>query len=239
VQISGLLVIVFLTFIRYSSFGQNSDQASVNFGRWLMGLNAVFNGFSHFLFIIALSMVFIPVFIGKLSIIRDIYASAFFRPLSRINFSAALIQGLALFLIFFCQEKHVYFDNKNLLFIYFALILNVYLVAFLVALFFEYPFRTLAKIIFSPPKRVIRLKNELAKELNTNVESFFEDDDCDEEQDQVLDQVLVEASDPTVEKLLGEQTARKPNHKRLTKIQESSEEFSDREQLNFKKPKHE
>ena len=63
-----------------------------------------------------------------------------------------------LLLIYYSQQKHTYFDHKNLLFIYFALILNVYLEAFLVALFLEYPFRTMAKVVFSPPNKVIRLK---------------------------------------------------------------------------------
>ena len=32
----------------------------------------------------------------------------------------------------------------------------------------EYPFRTLARIQFSPPKRILRLTADLAKELNTD-----------------------------------------------------------------------
>ena len=92
---------IFMIFIRYSSFGLNDDYKNVSLGRWPIGLNAFFNGFGHYLFILSMVCIYVPVFIGKLSIIRDIYASTFFRPLSRINFSTALIQGLALFLIFF------------------------------------------------------------------------------------------------------------------------------------------
>lgn len=77
-----------------------------------------------------------------------------------------------------------------MLFIYFALILNTYLIAFLVALFFEYPFRTLGKVVFSPPKRVIRLKNELAKELNTNFDSMFEDKS--DENEEIENQDMIE-----------------------------------------------
>ena len=80
-----------MIFIRYSSFGFNDDSYKVAFGRWPTFLNAIFNGISHYLFIIGYVLVFLPVFIGKLSIIRDIYASTFFRPLSRICFSAALL----------------------------------------------------------------------------------------------------------------------------------------------------
>jgi hypothetical protein len=53
----------------------------------------------------------------------------------------------------------------------------VYLDSFLVALFLEYPFRTMAKVVFSPPKKVLRLKQDLAKELNTNVDDIFNDRD--------------------------------------------------------------
>ncbi len=78
-----------------------------------------------------------------------------------------------------------------MLFIYFALILNTYLIAFLVALFFEYPFRTLGKVVFSPPKRVIRLKNELAKELNANFDSVF-DDKTEDDNEEVENQDYIE-----------------------------------------------
>lgn len=64
--------------------------------------------------------------------------------------------------------QRTYFDHKNILFIYFALVLNVYVISFFVSLMFEYPFRTMAKVVFSPTKKILRLKNDLAKELNTN-----------------------------------------------------------------------
>ena len=60
------------------------------------------------------------------------------------------------------------------------MILNVYLEAFLVALFLEYPFRTMAKVVFSPPNKVIRLKEDLAAELNINVDEIFDDKDDDD-----------------------------------------------------------
>ena len=36
------------------------------------------------------------------------------------------------------------------------------MIAFFVALFMEYPFRTMARIVFAPPHRILRLKDELA-----------------------------------------------------------------------------
>ena len=51
-----------------------------------------------------------------------------------------------------------------------------------VALFLEYPFRTMAKVVFSPPKKLLRLNKELAKELNTNIDNIFNDSDDDFEQ---------------------------------------------------------
>jgi division protein CdvB (Snf7/Vps24/ESCRT-III family) len=57
----------------------------------------------------------------------------------------------------------------------------VYAEAFLVALFLEYPFRTMAKVVFSPPNKVIRLKGELADELNIIVDEIFNDKEEDED----------------------------------------------------------
>jgi len=77
------------------------------------------------------------------------------------------------------------------MFIYFALILNVYLCGFLVALFFEQPFRTLGKVVFSPPKRIIRLKNELAKELALGIDSVF-GDDSEIDENEIKDSVALD-----------------------------------------------
>jgi hypothetical protein len=125
-------------------------------------------------------LLFIPIFIGKLSIIRDIFASSFFRPLARLGYSAILVQGFVLFIIFFSREQSIYFDHKNMIFLYFSLVFFTYLLSILVALFLEYPFRTMAKVVFSPPKKIIRLKGDLAKELNTNIDNIFNDDSEEE-----------------------------------------------------------
>jgi hypothetical protein len=102
-QLIGGLTFLFVVFIRYSSFA-DIDVGQVNSGRWPVILNACFNAFAPYLFITAFVLVFIPIFIGKLTIIRDICASSFFRPLARISYSALLIQGLILFLVFFSHE---------------------------------------------------------------------------------------------------------------------------------------
>ena len=122
-------------------------------------------------------LLFLPIFLGKLSIVRDIFASSFFRPLARISFSALLIHGLILFHIFFTHDQSIYFDHKNMIFLYFSMVFFTYTLSVLVALFLEYPFRTMAKVVFSPPKKILRLNRELAKELNTNIDNIFNDSD--------------------------------------------------------------
>lgn len=84
-----------------------------------------------------------------------------------------------LFLVFFTHDQSIYFDHKNMIFVYFSLVFFTYLMSFLVALFLEYPFRTMAKVVFSPPKKILRLNRELARELNTNIDNLFNDSDDD------------------------------------------------------------
>lgn len=74
-----------------------------------------------------------------------------------------------------------------MMFIYFSLVFFTYILSVFVALFLEYPFRTMAKVVFSPPKKILRLNRELAKELNTAnaMDSLFSgnnssDEDADE-----------------------------------------------------------
>jgi hypothetical protein len=99
-QLSGGALSIFLLFIRYSDFSRVSTSEAFT-GKWPIGLNAVFNALATYLFLISIICVFLPVFLGKLSIIRDIYASPFFRPLSRMNFSASIIEGLFILVVFF------------------------------------------------------------------------------------------------------------------------------------------
>jgi hypothetical protein len=70
-----------------------------------------------------------------------------------------------------------------MLFIYFALIFIVYIVSLFVALFFEYPFRTIAKVVICPQKKIVRLKKDLAKQLKTNTDSIFEDEIQEEKEE--------------------------------------------------------
>lgn len=95
-----------------------------------------------------------------------------------------MVSGLVLFMIFFSQQQSIYFDNKNMLFLYFVLVFFTYLLSVFSAMFLEYPFRTMAKVVFSPPKKILRLNRELAKELNTNIDNIF-NDESDEEFDEV------------------------------------------------------
>jgi hypothetical protein len=137
-------------------------------GRWPILVNAIFNSLAHYFFILGIVLVFIPIFAGKLSILRDIFASQFFRPLARISYSALLISSLMLFFIFFTHEQSIYYDHKNMMFIFFSLVFFTYTLSVFIALFLEYPFRTMAKVVFSPPKKILRLNRELARVLNTN-----------------------------------------------------------------------
>jgi hypothetical protein len=175
-QLIGLLLVFTLVFIRYSSF-VSAPSNSIDMGRWPIVLNALFNACSPYLFITGFVLIFLPIFMGKLSIVRDIFASSFFRPLARVSFSALIIHGLILFLVFFSHDQSIYFDHKNMIFIYYSLVFFTYLIALFVALFLEYPFRTMAKVVFSPPKKILRLNKELAKELNTNIDDLFNESD--------------------------------------------------------------
>ncbi len=86
-QTIGALVMVFVLFIRFTSF-QDSDGVK---GRWGVLLNSLFNCLAGHLFTWGLVLVFLPIFIGRLTIIRDIFASSFFRPFARVSFTAMLI----------------------------------------------------------------------------------------------------------------------------------------------------
>jgi len=99
-QFSGAALVFFVMFIRYSSFAYLEPQA-VALGRWPLFLNALFNCSAHYLYIMGVVLIFLPIFVGRLSIIRDIYAAEFLRPLARISYSVSLMQGLGLFILFF------------------------------------------------------------------------------------------------------------------------------------------
>lgn len=69
-----------------------------------------------------------------------------------------------------------------MIFVYFSLVFFTYVLSILIAVFLEYPFRTMGKVVFSPPKKILRLNRDLARELNTNfVENIFNDDYSDDD----------------------------------------------------------
>lgn len=172
---------MFVVFIRFSSFGGNLSINDVDKGTWYPLFNAMYTAFAPYLFIFGFVLVFIPIFIGKLSILRDIFASQFFRPLARLSYSAFLFQGVVLFWIYFTHEQSIFYDHKNMIFVYFSLVFFTYVLSIFIAVFLEYPFRTMGKVVFSPPKKILRLNRDLARELNTNcVDNMFNDDYSDE-----------------------------------------------------------
>ena len=130
-----------------------------------------------YLFIFAFVFMLLPIFIGKLSLLRDVLSTSFFRPLSRVSFSAALLEGFGLCLSYFNQKTHIKFDHKNILFLFFALVILIYCAAFVFALFVEYPFRTMAKVFFAPPPKILKLADDLAKELTIDMDNIFNDID--------------------------------------------------------------
>jgi hypothetical protein len=104
VQIIGLVVFLFFVFIRYTSFCNFDQVTNIDQGRWPTPLNALFNGVAPYFFLTSIILIFLPVFLSKLCLARDIFACDFFRPLSRLNFSVANVQGLALFMIIFSSR---------------------------------------------------------------------------------------------------------------------------------------
>jgi len=106
-QVFGSCLSLLVVFIRYTSFAnvdrsQISPQA-IEMGKWPIWLNAIFNAFSHYVFIIGIVLLFLPIFMGKLSLLRDIFGAPFFRPFSRTNYTIACSQGLFLLFIYFSQ----------------------------------------------------------------------------------------------------------------------------------------
>ena len=104
VQIFGGLIAITMILIRYSSFGeyQNSDQDFTR-GRWPAVVNAIFNGLGHYIFIISICMILLPIFIGKISIVRNILSADIFRPLSRISFSIYHLCSIQLLMLYYSQ----------------------------------------------------------------------------------------------------------------------------------------
>lgn len=74
-QLIGTFAILFVVFIRFSSFGGNISIDNVDKGTWYPLFNASYTAFAPYLFIFGFVLIFVPIFIGKLSILRDIFAS--------------------------------------------------------------------------------------------------------------------------------------------------------------------
>jgi hypothetical protein len=63
-----------------------------------------------------------------------------------------------------------------MVFLFFSAVFCVYILALVVALFFEYPFRSMVRLLICPPKKILRLKKDLAKRLQVDTDDIFDDD---------------------------------------------------------------
>jgi len=115
-----------------------------------------------------MTLIFLPVFIGRLTVLRDIYGASIFRPFARTTLTLATFQGLLLQVIFFSDSQPLFFEHKDLFFRFCEVELLGLLSGLLVSMVLEWPFRIMGRLVFSAPqRRILRLKGELAKELNT------------------------------------------------------------------------
>jgi len=122
----------------------------VDAGRWPPTLNALWNGFSDLLFLCSLILIFLPIFAGQLFPIRDIFASSFFRPLAKVSFSVFALHGVAIYFALFTEFQTLHFDHKTLFFYFFALAFIAFIIGVLIAVLFEYPFRTMMRLLIFP-----------------------------------------------------------------------------------------
>lgn len=107
-----------------------------------------------------------------------------------------------------------------MVFVFFSVLFCVYICSFCVTLLFEFPFRTLVKVLLCPPKKILKLKKDLAKQLQTFNDPLFGDElDDEDETGHNLDEK---------EKRLSEETNKK-NKGINDKSSGSSEDISDRE----------
>ena len=70
-----------------------------------------------------------------------------------------------------------------MLFLFFSVVVISYILGLITALFLEYPFRTLVKVVIVPPKKIKRLKKDLAKNLKI-LEPLGEEDEENSDDEQ-------------------------------------------------------
>jgi hypothetical protein len=179
-QAGGAVLLTFLVFIRYTAFisltANELNDSFVDRGTWYTWVNALFNSFSHYLFVVAVTLIFLPIFLGKFSILRDIYAAQFFRPFARTSFTLACFQGLGIIFVFLSQSQPMLFEHKNFLFLFCGILILGSILNLFLSLLLEWPFRTMGKLVFSAPRRIMfKLKGDLARELNTNDYDEYEE----------------------------------------------------------------
>mmetsp|Transcript_11718 Transcript_11718/g.11636 ORF Transcript_11718/g.11636 Transcript_11718/m.11636 type:complete len:320 (+) Transcript_11718:1246-2205(+) len=161
-QIIGAVLLIFLIFARFSDFSKDDNNQPL-MGKWPHWLNAVWNGVAAYLFIISAILLMNPVLASKLSLIRKFLSSAFFRPLSKLTFCAALLQGLIFLTLYGSQDQKVYFETSNMFFIFLAVLLMSFALALFSSLLFEQPFKLIYNMILCPSKRELRLNKMLAR----------------------------------------------------------------------------
>ncbi|CAI2360959.1 unnamed protein product [Moneuplotes crassus] len=112
-----------------------------------------FNAFHRSIFSTALGLFLAPLFVGKLSLIKDIFGGKLWAPWAKVSFVSYLIH-IHVMAFFYLQSKgSLYFDGPSQIFYSLATLLIVLLVSVPVALIIESPVLQLERLVLFPPKQ--------------------------------------------------------------------------------------
>ena len=139
---------------------------------WSIVPSFLYNLTSRPLFVLGVSLIIIPTFVGRLTLIKGLLSAEIFSVMARISYIAYLIHPLVIFWFIFDQRQAMYVSNLNQWFFAIGNLVVTYAFSIPFSLLSEAPFMNIEKYVLFAPKKVDSLEG---KENGGKYHSLAED----------------------------------------------------------------
>jgi len=112
-----------------------------------------FNGFHRSTFVAALGFFLAPIFVGRLTLIKNIFGGKLWAPWAKVTFMSYLVHINVLGWFFMQSKGSLYFDGPSQIFYSLATFLVTVLISVPISLVIESPILQLERLVLFPPRQ--------------------------------------------------------------------------------------
>ena len=151
----GLALVTFVIFIQTSAYASYKD----GWNSWESWESAIFLGSDHILFSLGLTLMMLPILLGRFWFLRRLLSAHIWTPLARLTFCAFLVHGAVVSIAVYGTDSSFFWDSSSLALGILTMVIYSYMSAYVLYILVEMPVQQL-KNLFSPKNSMMILEDE-------------------------------------------------------------------------------